>query len=77
MVLKIMDVIQEVLIAERYKRNELCTKYNKGVNIIGVIDNCLGVIAIGLDITGVDLLSTIVAAPAVNGLEALWDYFEL
>ena len=63
--LKEIDEIQEILTAERDKRNELCTKYNRGVNNIGVIDNCLGVTAIGLDITGVDLLSTIVAAPAV------------
>ena len=38
---------------ERDKRIELSTKYNRGVNIIGVIDNCLGVTAIGLGITGV------------------------
>ena len=57
--------------AERDKRNELSTKYNRGVNIIGVIDNCVGVTAIGLGITGVDLLSTIVAAPAVIGIEAV------
>ena len=50
-----IDEIQEILIVERDKRNELSTKYNRGVNIIGVIDNCLGVIAIGLCITGVGL----------------------
>ena len=60
-----------MLTAERDKRNKLSTKYNRGVNIIGVIDNCLGVAAIGLGITGVGLLSTIVAAPAVIGLEAV------
>ena len=60
------DEIQEILIAERDKRNKLSKKYNRGVNIIGLIDNCLGVTAIGLGITGVGLLSTIVAAPAVN-----------
>ena len=58
--LKNIDEIQEISIAERDKRNELCIKYNRGVNIIGVIDNCLGVTAIGLGITGVSLLSTIV-----------------
>ena len=63
--IKQIDEIQEILIAERDKRNELSTKYNRGVNIIGVIDNCLGVTAIGLCITGVGLLSTIVAAPAI------------
>ena len=51
--LKEIDEIQEMLIAERDKRNELSTKYNRGVNIIGVIDNCLGVTAIELGITGV------------------------
>ena len=69
--IKKIDEIQEILIAERDKRNELSTKYNRGVNIIGVIDNCLGVTAIGLGITGVGLLSTIVAAPTVIGMEAV------
>ena len=61
----------EILTAKRDNRNELSTIYNRGVNIIGVIDNCLGVTAIGLVITGVDVLSTIVAAPAVIGMEAV------
>ena len=56
---------------ERDKRNELSTKYSRGVNIIGVLDNCLGVTAIGFGITGVVLLSTIVAAPAVIGMEVV------
>ena len=65
------DEIQEILTAERNKRNDLSTKYNRGVNIIGVIDNCLGVTAIGLGIATVSLLSTIVAAPAVIVIEAV------
>ena len=69
--LKTIDEIQEILIAERDKRNALSTSYNKGDNIIRVIDNCLGVAAIGLGITGVGLLSTIVAAPAVIGMKAV------
>ena len=36
-----------------------------------MIDNCLGVTAIRLGITGVGLLSTIVAAPAAIGMEAV------
>ena len=36
-----------------------------------MIDNCLDVTAIGLGITGVSLLSTIVAAPAVIGMEGV------
>ena len=69
--LKNIDEIQEILIAERDKRNKLSIKYNRGVNIIGVIDNCLGVTAIGFSITGVSLLSTIVAAPTVIGMKAV------
>ena len=56
---------------ERDKRNELRTKYNRRVNIIGVIDNCLGVTAIGLGITGVRLLPTIVGTSAVIGIETV------
>ena len=66
-----IDEIQEILTADRDKRNELSTKYNREFNIIGVIDNCLGVTAIWLGITGVGLLSTIVAAPVVIGIEAV------
>ena len=63
--------MQEILIAERDKRNEICAKYNRGVNIIGMIHNCLGVTAIVLGIPGVGLLSSIVVAPAVIGMEAV------
>ena len=69
--IKKINEIQEKLFAERDIRNELSIKYNRGVNIIGVIDNCLGVTAIGLGITGVGHLSTIVAASAVIGMEAV------
>ena len=43
--LKKINEIQEILIAERDKRNALSASYNKGVNVISVIDNCLGVAA--------------------------------
>ena len=69
--LKKIDEIQKILMAERDNRNELCIKYDRGINIIGVIDSCLGVTAIGLGITGVSLLSAIVAAPAVIGMKAV------
>ena len=36
-----------------------------------MISNCLGVTAIGLCITGVGLLSTVVAAPVVIGMKAV------
>ena len=69
--LKKIDEIQEILFAERDKRNALSLKYNRGISVISVIDKCLGVTAIGLRITGVGLLSIIVAAPAVIGMEAV------
>ena len=69
--LKKIDEIREILIAEREKRNALSTSYNKEVNVISVIDNCLGVAAIGLCIARIGLLSTIVAAPAVIGMKAV------
>ena len=72
-----IDEIQEILIAERDKRNELSTKYNRGVNIICVIDNSLGVTAIWLRVTGGSLLSVIVQAPAVIGMEAVSIVIEL
>ena len=70
--LKTIDKIQEILFfAERDKRNELSITYNSGINIIGATDNCLGVSAIWLGITEVGLLSKVVAAPAVIGMEAV------
>ena len=44
---KKIDEIHEIIIAESDKRNKLSIKYNRGVNIIGVIDNCLGGTAMG------------------------------
>ena len=69
--LKKINEIQQILSAERDKRNEYSIKYNRGVNIIGVMDSCLGVTAIGLGIIAVSLLSTIVAAPAVIEMKAV------
>ena len=42
-----------------------------------MIDNCLDVTANGLRITGVGLLSTIVAAPTVIGMEAVTIFMRL
>ena len=66
-----IDELQEILTTERHKRNILSTKYNRGVNIIRVIDTCLGVTVIGLGITEFGLLSTIVEAPAVIGMKTV------
>ena len=45
--IKKIDEIHEILIAERDKRNELSTKYHRGVNISGVIDNCSVLLRLG------------------------------
>ena len=66
---KKIEEIQKIFIAERDRRNELRIKYNRGVNIIGVIDNCLGVTAIALGITGVILNNR--CCTAIIGMEAL------
>ena len=42
-----------------------------------MIDNCLGVTAIALGITGVSILSAIVVAPVVIGMEAVSIVMEL
>ena len=55
----------------RDKRSEPGRRYNRETNIISSIDTSLGVTAIGLDITGVVLSSTIVTAPAMNEIEAV------
>ena len=75
--LKNIDEIQEILIAERDKRNALSTSYNKGVNVISVIDNWLGVAAIGLGITGVDQLLQHQLLLEWKPYQLLWVYFEL
>ena len=73
--LKKSNEMRQILIAERDKGNALSLKYNRGVNVISVIDNCVGVTGLGK--TGVGLLSTIVAAPAVMGIEGVSILMEL
>ena len=70
--LKNIDEIQVILTAEReINETNLVQNIADELEYIGVIDNCLGVTAIWLGITGGCLLSTIVAAPAVIGMEAV------
>ena len=57
------------LYSEREQRSELGRNYNRGANIIRSIDTILDVAAIGLNITGVELLPTIVAASATIGID--------
>ena len=52
------------------ERAALYKKYHRGVNALDGIDTTLITVSMGLGVGGVGLLSTIVAAPVVLGLEA-------
>ena len=54
---------------ERDKRGQLYKKYRRGVNALDGIDTAMLTASMGLGIGGVGLLTTIVAAPVVLGLE--------
>ncbi len=54
---------------ERDKRAQLYKKYRCGVNTLDGIDTALLTASMGMGISGVGLLSTIIAAPIVLGLE--------
>ena len=44
---RLKKIDEMILIAERDKRNDLSIKYDREVNVIGVIDNCFDVTALG------------------------------
>jgi hypothetical protein len=54
---------------ERDQRYALYKKYRRGVNILDGVDAALITTCMGLGIGGVGLLTTIIAAPVVLGLE--------
>ncbi len=54
---------------ERDLRAQLYKKYRRGVNALDGVDATLLAVSLGLGIGGVGLLSTIIAAPVVLGLE--------
>ena len=54
---------------ERDKRAALYKKYHRGVNAVDGVDTALLTASMGMGIGGVGLLSTIIAAPVVLGLE--------
>ena len=61
--------LRKYLEDEREKRAELYKKYHRGVNALDAIDAALITASMGLGVGGVGLLSTIIAAPVVLGLE--------
>src|SRR6218665_807015 len=57
--------IEDEITQERDKRTELCTKYRRSIRIISVIDNALIVTVMGLSSSGLGVLTTVIAAPAI------------
>ena len=54
---------------EKEKRSQLYKKYRRGINAVDAVDTALISVSMGMGIGGVSLLTTIVAAPIVLGLE--------
>ena len=54
---------------EREKRGQLYKKYRRGVNALDGVDTALLTAGMGMGIGGVGLLTTVIAAPVVLGLE--------
>jgi len=57
--------IEDEITQERDKRTALCTKYRRSIRIISVIDNALIVTVMGLSSSGLGVLTTVIAAPAI------------
>ena len=62
--------IQKLLENERDKRQTLSKKYHRVFNIVSNIYTGLITVTIGLGVSGIGLLSTIIAAPVVVAMEA-------
>ena len=54
---------------ERDKCSQVYKKYRRGINAVDAVDKALISAGVGMGIGGVGLLSTIIAAPVVLGLE--------
>ena len=67
--LKVISDIQKFLENEISKRDAFSKKYFRVARVVSNVDNVLITITIGAGATGAVLLSTVVAAPVVLGLE--------
>ena len=54
---------------EKDKRSQLYKKYRRGINVVDAVDAALISASMGMSIGGVGLLTTVIAAPVVLGLE--------
>ena len=67
--LKVITDVQKYLEEEITKRENFSKKYFRISRVINIVDSVLISISLGAGITGAVLLSTVVAAPVVLGLE--------
>ena len=67
--LKVISDVQKFLETEISKRDAFSKKYFRVARVVSNIDSVLITITLGSGITGAILLSTVVAAPVVLGLE--------
>ena len=65
-----VSLLRKQLEDEREHRSRLYKKYRRGVNAADAVDTALLSASVGMGVGGVGLLTTIVAAPVVVGLEA-------
>ena len=65
-----VSLLKQRLEEEREKRAALYKKYHRGVNAVDGIDTALLAASMAMGASGVGLLSTVISAPIVLGLEA-------
>ena len=65
---KISEIKKEIE-QERDKRATLSKKYHRSVSVIGVVDSFLMVVTMGLGISGIGVLATIIATPIAIAME--------
>ena len=68
--LTVIRDLENRLERERDERAKLYKKYRKVVNVIDGFDTAMVAASLGMGVAGVGLLTTIIAAPVVVGLEA-------
>ena len=68
--LQLISEIQHRLKKEQENRASLYKKYHRGENACDGVETALAAVGLGLGASGIGLLSTVIAAPVVVGLEA-------
>ena len=66
-----INEIQKILESERDIRAHLAKKYQRGINILSGLTYAFEFASVGLGITGVTLLTTVIATPVVIAMEGV------